>query len=73
LIAAMPFTQCSVSLFVRHKRRAKGSEFGEVRQGRALHSSGAARIVQRADLMGTSWREQDVPNPVENAIPSVIN
>lgn len=34
-------------------------------QGRAPHSGAVA--AQRADLMGTSWREQDVPNPVENA------
>jgi hypothetical protein len=41
--------------------------------GRALHGTGAVRTAQRADLIGTSWREQDAPIPVENAMLSSIN
>jgi len=39
---------------------ANAKDFGRW-VGRALHSTGAVRTVQRADLMGTSWREQDAP------------
>src|SRR5882757_5795345 len=60
LIGAAAMTCCHVHDAMQHfsaARRSAGAWIAP-RRGRAPRGAGASRTTQRADLMGTSWREQ---------------
>src|SRR5882757_9910206 len=61
LIGAAAMTCCHVHDAVQHFFRPQGAVpayWIALRRGRAPRGAGASRTTQRADLMGTSWREQ---------------